>query len=561
MYLSHFGLAEAPFSIAPNPKYLFLGRRHQEALAHLIYGLRGEGGIVVLTGEVGTGKTTISRKLLEDIPENTDVAWIIQPRLSAVELLAAICDELHIEYDPRACSIKSLTDRLNEALLAAHAAGRNTVLMIDEAQNLSPELLEQLRLLTNLETSERKLLQIVLLGQEELKEMLRRHDLRQFAQRITARYELEPLTPDETRHYIRHRLAVAGCNRPLFGRREAKLVHRLSHGIPRLINLICDRALLGAFSQEKSRVGVSHIRQAAREVLGDAANPSLPLRRLAGSLAVIVLALLLWRVDLPVPSGWNERIQPAASEPASPDPIRTEATPAATALPETNRAIDVASSPPADTGESKAEEPSANLNAMLAGLLARGDQPTALATLVRLWRPEADKARNCTEILELGLQCLKRQVDLAGLRQLDRPALIRLKIRDHDAFAVLRHLDGEMATLQLEDSVWRLPIPELMQRWYAEATLLWHIPPGYRDTLRPGHRGPAVDWLVKSLDAVQGRMIPPHVSTSMDAVLVSRVRDFQRQNGLQADGAAGPLTLMRLNDALKLKRPHLGKTG
>jgi len=268
MYKEHFNLSDLPFSIAPNPRYLYLTHQHQEALAHLVYGLNSAGGVILLTGEVGTGKTTISRKLLEDIPDNIVIAWIVNPRLSVEELLAAICDELSISYPADNRSIKIFTDLISDCLIFAHGLGHNVVLIIDEAQNLSPEVLEQLRLLTNLETSERKLLQIVLIGQPELKTMLERSDLRQLAQRITARYHLHPLNRQETIGYIRHRLAVGGCSRPVFSSRAMKLIHRISHGTPRLINLLCDRAMLGVYSAGGSMVVPKYVRQASEEVLG-----------------------------------------------------------------------------------------------------------------------------------------------------------------------------------------------------------------------------------------------------------------------------------------------------
>jgi len=288
MYLEHFGLNDLPFTIAPNPRYLYLTHQHQEALAHLSYGLGSAGGVILLTGEVGTGKTTISRKLLEDIPEHIDIAWIVNPRLSAEELLASICDELSIFYPEDNNSIKMFTDLINAYLIEAHGHGRNVVVMIDEAQNLSPDVLEQLRLLTNLETSERKLLQIILLGQPELKEMLDRTDLRQLAQRITARYHLNPLSREESSEYIRHRLAVAGCNRPVFSSKAIAHVFQYSHGTPRLINLLCDRALLGVYSCNETIVAPEHVRQASKEVLGD--NIEIPKRR--GFMAFVIVFVM-----------------------------------------------------------------------------------------------------------------------------------------------------------------------------------------------------------------------------------------------------------------------------
>ncbi len=267
MYTGFFGLNSQPFSIAPNPEFMYLGVRHTEALAHLRYGLGDAGGFVLLTGEVGTGKTTVSRCLLADLPANTQVAFILNPTLSELELLGAICDELKIRYKKTDASLKLLTDKITAKLLKNHQAGINTILIIDEAQHLQPAVLEQLRLLTNLETNTKKLLQVILIGQPELQQLLQRQDLRQLAQRITARYHLMPLTLAEVQYYVQHRLQVAGCNRPVFTEAALKKLFQLSGGIPRLVNLICDRALLGGYSQQKALIDGQLVQQAAGEIL------------------------------------------------------------------------------------------------------------------------------------------------------------------------------------------------------------------------------------------------------------------------------------------------------
>jgi general secretion pathway protein A len=272
MYLEHFNLAERPFSITPDPRFLYMSARHREALAHLLYGLGEGGGFVQLTGEVGTGKTTLCRCLMEQLPGNVDIAVVLNPKLTAEELIATLCDELGVEYPHQVHSIKVLTDALNRYLLDAHARGRRTVLIIDEAQNLSADVLEQIRLLTNLETSTQKLLQIILVGQPELRDMLAREEMRQLAQRVTARYHLEPISREDSSVYIQHRLQVCGTSHRIFNREAVDLIQRLSGGIPRLINVLCDRSMLGAYVEGKSHVDNKIVKRAAKEILADPAQ-------------------------------------------------------------------------------------------------------------------------------------------------------------------------------------------------------------------------------------------------------------------------------------------------
>ncbi|MBV1884281.1 MAG: AAA family ATPase [Pseudomonadales bacterium] len=280
MYKKFFGINDEPFSIAPNPHYLYMSRQHHEALAHLVYGIKKD-GFITLTGEVGTGKTTVCRCFLEQVPEDTNVAFILNPKLSVIELLAAICDELQVKHTKGGIlglskdGVKEYVDAINEYLLLAHAEGRKTLLIIDEAQNLSIDVLEQIRLLTNLETNKRKLLQIVLIGQPELRDLFAKPELRQLAQRITARFHLEQLSLEETKAYVTHRLAIAGTQREIFSVPVIKCLHKISGGIPRIINVVCDRALLGAYVQNKGEVDKKTLRRAAKEVLGDTSDTSL----------------------------------------------------------------------------------------------------------------------------------------------------------------------------------------------------------------------------------------------------------------------------------------------
>ena len=275
MYVSFFGLIEKPFSITPDPRYLYLSERHAEALAHLLYGINESGGFIQLTGEVGTGKTTVVRTLLSRLPQHADVAVILNPRVTPVEFLLTICEELGLGLDEaNRSSVKEMVDALNRRLLAAHAEGRRVIVIVDEAQNLSAEVLEQVRLLTNLETATQKLLQIILIGQPELREILDRTDLRQLAQRITGRYHLNPLAKAETEQYVRHRLRVAGASGEIFTPAALAEVHRVSSGVPRVINVVCDRALLGAYTEDTKKVTPALVRRAAGEVYGRRFVPS-----------------------------------------------------------------------------------------------------------------------------------------------------------------------------------------------------------------------------------------------------------------------------------------------
>jgi len=315
MYASFFGLKQEPFSIAPDPRYLFMSKRHREALAHLLYGVNGGGGFVLLSGEIGAGKTTVCRCFLEQIPKRCNVAYIFNPKLTVLELLKSICEEFDVTLPQGQgpATVKDYLDPLNEFLLRTHASGQNSVLIIDEAQMLSAEVLEQLRLLTNLETNERKLLQIVLIGQPELRTMLARPDLEQLAQRVIARFHLKALSEAETQQYIRHRLAVAGMTRGmLFDRQALERIHALTRGVPRRINLLCDRAMLGAYARGTHRVSRPIIDKAASEVFGRveprvarrAAGPRIPWL-IAGLLfatavaAAISYAVLTWRSGAP----------------------------------------------------------------------------------------------------------------------------------------------------------------------------------------------------------------------------------------------------------------------
>ena len=265
MYENFFSFSEKPFKLVPNPAYLFLSKSHEEALAHLNYALAQGDGFVEITGEVGTGKTTLCRSFLENLDDRTIAAYIFNPRLGPKQLIKTINDELGIKYDMD--NTKDLIDKLNAFLMRQKAKRKKVILLIDEAQNLSRNILEQLRLLSNLETNKEKLIQIILVGQPELSDILDSHELRQLGQRITLRYHLTPLTFKETAEYIKFRINIAARNAGIkFDRSAYRQIYKYSSGIPRVINIACDRALLTAFGLSQHKISGSIARASIKEL-------------------------------------------------------------------------------------------------------------------------------------------------------------------------------------------------------------------------------------------------------------------------------------------------------
>ncbi|MCS6944871.1 MAG: AAA family ATPase [Sutterellaceae bacterium] len=544
MYVRHFGLQQPPFSIAPDPRYLYLSERHREALAHLMYGVRNsDGGFVVLTGEIGTGKTTVCRCLLEQIPRRCNVAYIFNPKLTVEELLRTICEEFRIPVPRHGASggVKEYVDALNEFLLRTHAVGQNNVLIIDEAQNLSAEVLEQLRLLTNLETNERKLLQIVLIGQPELKEMLARPQLAQLAQRVVARYHLGPLAEAEVERYIRHRLAVAGLTRgfPF----DASALRRIQHharGIPRRINLVADRALLGAYATGRSIVDAAIVDQAAREVFESAAPrprrtrwPKLAVVGMAGAAAVGGIVLLAG--SLGARGG-------AAAPPPAPivDALAPPAAPVA-----------LSTQPP--VAPQPVEAPAAvNLALAFDGLI--GNERAAWRELSSLWNMPATEADPCQFAHRHELQCYRTpSATLALIRQLDRPGIVTLRDGNgRTVYALLTALSRDEATLRAGGRTMTVSLHSLADYWRGEFATLWRTPPGYSPTAA-ANSGPLAEWVATQLAALRGE------SQRVPAVaLRARIYSFQLAQGLPADGVVGPVTLMALNRAAGVNEPRLG---
>ena len=538
MYTSFFGLQEKPFAITPDPRYLYLSERHAEALAHLLYGINEAGGFIQLTGEVGTGKTTVIRSLLEQLPGHAEVALILNPRVTPAEFLLTICEELHINVpEGGKGSTKTLMDLLGRYLLETHARGRRVVLIVDEAQNLSAQTLEQVRLLTNLETATTKLLQIILIGQPELRDLLDQPDLRQLAQRITGRYHLSPLSLEEAGGYVKHRMRVAGATAEAFTPGALREIYRLSGGIPRVINVMADRALLGAFTREDHRVGASYIRLAASEVYGRPVPAPWLKWATAGAIAA-ALAIAGF-------GAWTFFHRPATATVAASTPAaQEEASPAAT----TNPAP--ATAAPEPTAPQPA--PAVPFDQMLA---ANGNDTTteaALGKLFALWgaRYVPTGGRGCDQASKQGLECLFQKGSWAQIRTLNRPAILTLTDdvgRTHQV--VLTALDDDRATIDLGGQPHAVTIAGLSRYWFGDFLLLWRPPIAVAKALTPGMRGADVRWLRDSLRSAQG--LPGGAGNDYyDDDLVRLVQDFQRAHRLNIDGVAGVQTQIVLDTVL-----------
>jgi len=531
LYIEHFGMREEPFSLAPDPRYLYASEQHREALAHLIYGVQGEGGFVLLTGEVGTGKTTMFRCLLERLPEKTKVAFVLHPKLSATELLATVCDEFGIDYPEGSGSTKAFVDLLNRYLLEISSEGYHVVLIIDEAQNLSLDVLEQLRLLTNLETSRRKLLQIILLGQPELREMLARPEMKQLAQRVTARFHLGALHRRDVGPYVEHRLSVAGGPPRLFPPRSIPFIHRFSGGVPRVINLLCDRALLGTFTEGKRTVTADILKKAAGEIDGAPATlPSLSWKAILGLLSLAAAALFLALGSPGIPGGGSPSGEEKGETPGGPAP----------ALPEGARISAATEESPEAAVEEKSLE-------WLFGRAGGNSRIPAEKTLLSLWGilpPEYGGGDSLCEAARAGgLLCLRSSGGMGDLARHRLPAVIRLAAMDGgELFACLTSLSGDRATLSFADGS-----GEVQLRWFGEYTLLWRPPRGYSRPLLPGERSPLVPWVRERMALTAGGGKGGGVDDLFDATLAGAVRSFQSARGLEPDGIVGPLTVIHLN--------------
>lgn len=553
MYKAFYGLSDNPFSIAPNPHYLFLSDRHREALAHLTYGLGETGGFVLLTGEVGTGKTTVSRCLLGQLPDNTDTAFILNPSLTELELLATLCDELKITYGDNP-TLKQLIDHLSRFLLANHSKGRNTVLIIDEAQHLRPEVLEQLRLLTNLETDTKKLLQVILIGQPELQLLLKRQELRQLAQRITARYHLLPLNEDEIGLYVLHRLQVAGRFEPLFTGKAIKVLQKYSGGIPRLINLLCERALMAGYAQSRLPIDHHMVRQAAVEVLGEAEPTQHQYLWPAATVIVLLIAfgVSYWLLtDKPANAATNLASQPMP-DPIEMNPQELNTTAAPHRVEPTNHSSAELSQAPGATPNQRLLNEAINQSRNI---------DTAFAGLFGLWGKVPYKGLTaCQSAVEQGLACYQQQGNWMSLTRLNYPAVVYLvDDNQQDFYGAVIAIDGDQLLMQLgEQQLW-VDKAWFNQHFSGTFEILWQAPNLPMMDISQKSSPGQLQWLENALAQVNNRNA--RRVNQFDVQLENDLKAFQSQHGLKADGIAGNQTLVRLNLYLSQQGPRLTDNG
>ena len=562
MYAPYFGLSRDPFSLAPDPRFLFMSERHREALAHLLYGVQGGGGFVLLTGEIGAGKTTVTRCFLEQLPPACLVAYLFNPCLTVMELLQAVCGEFRIPALPAGASVRAHVEALNTFLLKAHAEGRHALLVIDEAQALAQPLLEQLRLLTNLETSERKLLQIMLIGQPELRDMLAGPGMEQLAQRVIARYHLGPLTVAETRQYVQHRLQVAGLKTPSpFEPRALTRLHKLTGGVPRRINLLADRALLGAYGRRTRSVDVAMVVQAAREVFDAQRRPArrgtAQLAAVAAAGAVVagtvIVGVWAWQQAAPPPPA------PVLAQPQAPAPaVATET--AVTSL-VTDRAAPT--DPPAlavpspPTPAAALPPPSDDPRALMVAAPVRED--LAWRELALRWHVAIGEGQPCAVAPQAQLACYRSASGgLPLLRQLARPAVLALRGDVGPVvYAVLVALDDTRATLQVGRQRFDLSLPALASVWRGEFSTFWRTPPGWRPGAELDPPPSVRAWIEQRLP---GRAEAASSPAAARRTFFERVTEFQQSHGLQPDSRPGPVTLMHLSRLTGVVEPRLTDT-
>ncbi len=537
MYITHFGLNAVPFSITPDPHYLYLSVRHREALAHLLYGVKEGSGFVLLTGEVGTGKTTLCRSLIEQLPETVDIALLLNPRLTSIELLKALFDELKISYENNFVE-KDFIDILSSYLLTAHSVGRRTVFILDEAQSLTPDVLEQVRLLTNLETANHKLLQIILVGQPELNTLLKRNNLRQLSQRITARYHLLPLSSKDTQAYINHRLAISGAKNPIFVNAAMRLVYRYSGGIPRLINVICDRSLLGGYVGNENKINSRIVRKAVKEVRGENINRNYHF--LSILLTVFFLtASMLWLYPK-AEILWTRYFNNEIIITAQPEKIS-----------QINQVVN--DEPILSLSEPILPDPIPIIK--LEELLLKTNTESAFITLFSFWDLDYNSLtgeKACQRAATKKLACLLRTGNWQELREVNRPAVIELVTNDGGQHhLVVTKLKDDIATVAIVGETYEFSITEINKYWLGQFLLLWQPPLLPIPILKIGLSNNAVIWIRKHLDIIEG-ISSNSYSPRFDYALRTRIIAFQRQQKLDADGIVGEQTMLVIQALAKV---------
>ncbi|MCK6433269.1 MAG: AAA family ATPase [Aquabacterium sp.] len=555
MYESFFGLECEPFSVAPDPRFLYLSPQHRQALEHLNHGLHLGGGFVLLTGEIGAGKTTVWRAFLEQLPPGFDVAYVVNPRLGVDAMLSRVCEDLRVEPPADGAPAHDPVDALHGHLLLAYAAGRRALIVVDEAQALSAQAFEMLRLLTNLVTSERKLLQVLLIGQPELRQMMLWPSMEPLAQRVVARYHLKALAEEETLAYIRHRLVVAGRHaEPPFDAAALHRIHRLCGGVPRRINVLCDRSLIAAHAMGRAQVDRALVDRAARDVFArPGARLALWGRRTAVAAGAAAAGLIAaWWVS-PVFTGAGANGTPQPPVVATPSAGVDEAHAAAQAPP----ARGAASSAPAAAAVPAPVLPTDASALREAIARARGDDGQAWQALGALWGAPASSAA-CSTWADQGLACWRGRGGLTPVRLLDRPAVLRLSDgQGRAASAVLAGLDDGQATLRIGGQLLRVPLSALAQTWGGEFTTVWRAPPGWTDRSSAASATPPAQAVGLALAQQLARADGGAAEIADPLALQARVRAFQLAHGLAPDGVAGPMTWMMLNRASGVDEPRL----
>ena len=506
----------------------------------MLYGL-SHGGFVLISGEVGTGKTTILRNLLKSIPSQMDVAFILNPRLTVIELLETVCEEFGLDPSMhKSQTVKGYVDLLSSFLRDNNTRDRSAVLIIDEAQNLSTSVLEQIRLLTNIETDSRKLLQIILIGQPELEEMLSRSELRQLAQRITARYRLEPLNKKETKTYIEHRLRVAGTDTTIFKDTAINTIFKTTKGIPRLINLVCDRALLGAYALDLNEVNSSLIRQSRKEVFGiSPTNKKTILPILLMTTAVILAASVFFLYN---PSKTSSKDPALANNPIATENKKTDPFVKRVNTSETTNSWN-------------------NLKKQISQEDGEQGRLDAYSELFKIWGVDNQSrlsSNPCETALNLGFRCLKRNGSWSEIDVLNTPVILELWISfDRPQYALLRRKTEFIYYLSISGQEIPVSRQNLKESWFGSYEILWKPPPGYTETLSLGDEHPNIAWLKTLLTKQYNHLFRNNDLPVYNQELLTIIEKFQRDSDLLVDGVIGPLTWIKLSDYLGIEKPSL----